>query len=397
MGFQTLEQALERKHTLVFCGSGGVGKTSLAAATALHGALRGKRVLVVTIDPARRLADSLGLEELGNKAVAIDISRLPGAENGGSLHAMMLDMKTAADELIALFATSEERLQQVLHNQFYKTITESLAGSQEYVAMAKMYDLIKRPEFDTVVIDTAPTKYALDFFEAPTRMLDFLDTKIVGRFLRPIKRLQRFGWDIFRKGSEKIVEQLEKLVGLNVLSEFSAFIIEFEDMFSGMRDRSQLMHGCLQDGNQTILGIVCSANASSVDEAIIFARRLQELGMPLGFLIANRVHRSPFITAEDRDRVWSLLNDESALANLAPALGVDHEQSPAAAVRSLLTDASTAHRFARADQFHLRRLREEAGASIPLATIPFLDQDICDLDRLFLLGSFLFDPPRSTT
>jgi anion-transporting ArsA/GET3 family ATPase len=391
VAFEPLSRAIEEKRALVFCGSGGVGKTTLAAATALFAALRGKRVLVVTIDPARRLADSLGMAELGNVPGPVDLSGMPTPPApGGELQAMMLDTKTAADELVARIAPNEASLRAVLENPIYKIISESLIGTQEYMAMGKIYELMGRPELDLVVIDTAPTRYALDFFEAPTRLLDLLDAEILGRFLRPVKRLQRFGWDVFRRGSSMVVDALERLIGLGVLSDIAAFILEFEDLFSGLRDRSQRMHQALQDPERTMMGIVFSANATSVDEAIYFARRLQELGMPLGFMIVNRVHEDPFRTEEELALIERMGRDESALRRLAVALSGDPDAPAWEAARALVAGSLATRRHALVDRYHLERFERAVGRSVPHACIPFLEEDVCDLRRLYEIGEYLF-------
>ena len=295
-GFK-VDQLLDDRSTriLVCCGAGGVGKTTLAAALGLRAAERGRRVVVLTIDPARRLAQSLGLVELDNTprpVKGID----PAA--GGSLDAMMLDMKRTFDEVIEQHATPE-KAEQILANPFYQALSSSFAGTQEYMAMEKLGQLRAqadaeaaqgRPTWDLIVVDTPPSRSALDFLDAPQRLGSFLD----GRFIRVLTAPARAGGRAYLKVVSAAVGTatgvLTKILGAQVLTDVQTFVSAMDTMFGGFRERAESTYRLLQAPG-TAFVVVAAPEPDALREASFFVDRLAAERMPLAGLVLNRVHR----------------------------------------------------------------------------------------------------------
>jgi len=270
---------------IVCCGSGGVGKTTTAAAFALRAAERGRDVVVLTIDPARRLAQSLGLTELDN--TPRPVAGIDGSA-GGRLHAMMLDMKRTFDDIVVEHADAG-RAEQILSNPFYQSLSASFAGTQEYMAMEKLGQLHARGEWDLIVVDTPPSRSALDFLDAPNRLGSFLD----GRFIRVLSAPAKVGgfgaFKLLASGVSLVTGALGKLLGSGLLADVQAFVNALDTMFGGFRDRADATYQLLQ-AKGTSFVVVASPEADALREASFFARRLAEEKMPLAGLVLNRVH-----------------------------------------------------------------------------------------------------------
>ena len=235
----TLERALATKRILVACGSGGVGKTTTAAALALRAARSGRRVLVCTIDPSRRLATSLGLNQLSGKPRAIELSRLaPPPARGGALWAMVLDVKSTFDALVARHTPDAAARERILGNRFYRHISAALAGSHEYMAMEKLLELSADERWDLVVLDTPPTRHALDFLEAPDRLVDFLDTSVLRWFLRPYFVAGRLTLKVATRTGAIAFRLADRFLGLQFLQDLSEFFLAFESMYDGFKERA---------------------------------------------------------------------------------------------------------------------------------------------------------------
>ena len=279
---------------IVCCGSGGVGKTTTAAAFALRAAERGRDVVVLTIDPARRLAQSLGLTELDNTPRPVqDID----TSAGGRLHAMMLDMKRTFDEIVVEHADSG-RAEQILSNPFYQSLSASFAGTQEYMAMEKLGQLHASGEWDLIVVDTPPSRSALDFLDAPNRLGSFLD----GRFIRVLSAPAKVGglgaFKLLTSGVGLVTGALGKLLGSGLLADVQSFVNALDTMFGGFRERAEATYRLLQ-AKGTSFVVVAAPEADALREASFFARRLAEEKMPLAGLVLNRVHpRLTDLTAE---------------------------------------------------------------------------------------------------
>ena len=281
-----IDEVLDTRRIVVCCGSGGVGKTTTAAALGLRAAERGRRVVVVTIDPARRLAQSLGLQELDNTPRLVEGS---GAD-GGELHAMMLDMKRTFDDIVVAHA-DPERAQQILTNPFYVSLSSSLAGTQEYMAMEKLGQLHASGEWDLVVVDTPPTRSALDFLDAPQRLTSFLDGRFIRLMLAPAKAGGRAYLRVVNVGVQTFTAVISRVTGAGLLHDLREFFAAFESLFGGFRERAQQTYDLLKDSN-TAFVVVATPDPAALREAAYFVERLSAEQMPLAGIVVNRVHRT---------------------------------------------------------------------------------------------------------
>lgn len=281
-----LAELLDGKQVAVCAGSGGVGKTTTSASIAIGMAARGKRVAVLTIDPAKRLADSLGLSELGTELCEVDPKLFTphGVEITGELHAAMLDPKRTFDELIERYAPDHETYERILENRIYQELSNAIAGSQEYMAMEKLLELHEEGDFDLLVLDTPPSRNALDFLDAPKRLARFIDGRSLRVFLAP----GRFGLRIAGRGGSMIFSALKRVTGIDLLNDLSEFFSNFADMASGFSERAQRVDSLLRGKDSTFL-LICSPENEPVDEAIFFRRMLKEQKLPFGGAIVNKV------------------------------------------------------------------------------------------------------------
>ncbi|MHC3471501.1 ArsA family ATPase [Streptomyces sp. 7R007] len=272
---------------VVCCGSGGVGKTTTAAALGLRAAERGRKVVVLTIDPARRLAQSMGIDSLDNIP-----RRVKGIEDsaGGELHAMMLDMKRTFDEIVEAHA-DPERAAAILSNPFYQSLSAGFAGTQEYMAMEKLGQLRARDEWDLIVVDTPPSRSALDFLDAPKRLGSFLDGKLIRVLLAPAKVGGRAGMKFLNVGMSMMTGALGKLLGGQLLKDVQTFVAAMDSMFGGFRTRADATYKLLQAPGTAFL-VVAAPERDALREAAYFVERLAAEDMPLAGLVLNRVHGS---------------------------------------------------------------------------------------------------------
>ena len=275
----------ENTRILVCCGSGGVGKTTTAAALAVRAAERGRKTVVLTIDPARRLAQALGLKELDNQPRQVV---LEGFEPAGALNAMMLDMRRTFDDMVRTHA-GPERAEQILNNRFYQTISTSFSGTQEYMAMEKLSQLAGTGEWDLIVVDTPPSRSALDFLEAPQRLSTVLDSKLIKMLASParaggssLRKLVGAGFGVFAK-------VVSTVIGGQLMADASAFVQAFDSTFGGFRERAEHTYQLLRSPGTSFL-VIASPEADALREASYFVERLATERMPLAGLIANRTH-----------------------------------------------------------------------------------------------------------
>lgn len=279
---QQLAKLVEEKKLLVCVGSGGVGKTTMAATIGLWAARRGRKVLVLTIDPARRLANSLGLEAIGNTETRIDLG-----EAEGELWAMMLDTKTTFDDLIRRSAPDEQVRDAILDNRIYQTLSAHFSGSQEYMAGEALYDIVESGRYELVVLDTPPAKNALDFLEASARLAQFLDPRIIKIFLSPMEERRFFGR--FFMGTSAVVFRLLGVVfGKEFLADFSEFLRNFEPFYEGFRTRHEAVVSMLR-AKETAFLTICAPNEPSIEVARFFNEELEKRGLSKGALIVNQV------------------------------------------------------------------------------------------------------------
>jgi TRC40/GET3/ArsA family transport-energizing ATPase len=347
---------LEGKEICVCAGAGGVGKTTTSAAIAVGMARRGLKVAVLTIDPARRLADSLGLPEIGNEERRIEL------DAPGELWAMMLDAKTTFDEIVAKHAPDASTREAVLSNRIYKELSTAVAGSQEYMAMEKLHELHEEGRYDLLVLDTPPTRNALDFLDAPDRLSRFIDSRSLQFFLAP----SRTGLKIFSRGTGMLFSILKRVTGVDLLKDLSDFFASFGDMAQGFRERAKAVKELLADDRTTFV-LVTSPAHEAIEEAKFFRDRLEEAGMPFGAVIVNRMH------------VEEPGEDES---DLAESLGPELAEKVAANFEDF-------HALAVRDRENVERLTGDMGDR-PLIIVPYLDEDIHDLEGIEAMDEFLF-------
>ncbi len=377
-----LEVLMERR-ILVCVGSGGVGKTTTAAALALAAARRGKRTLVLTIDPARRLANSLGLESLGHQVQQVDPALIrPGAQSDrGELHAMMLDQKQAFDEVVSRHAKDPAAVQRILANPVYAQISGSLAGAQEYAAMAKLHDFDRSGQWDLIVVDTPPTAHALDFLDAPRKLSEAIDSPAIEWF----RKLQGQGgsrWSLVGKTGAFVLKRLAKFVGSKFIEDLGVFFTEFNDILGGFRQRAEETFALLRQPRVGFV-LVASPEPMAVHEAIAFHERLVTAGMPfVGFVVNKLIPSRPF--------AGGMPAIEQALAAHpgVVALGLSATTRTMAA-QALVNAHLEIETLALADLTALSQLRAAGGASSLLVEVPLQRDDVHDVERLVGLEQFL--------
>ena len=286
---------LARDQRVVACvGAGGVGKTTLAAAIALGAARRGERALVLTVDPARRLADALGVGELGNdpRPLPPDTLQALGLPEGVRCDALMLDVKQTFDGLVERFAPDAAARARILDNPIYRHVSDALAGSAEYTAMEKLYEMHARGDYDVLVLDTPPSAHALDLLEAPARLLGLLDSAFLQHLLHPAMQAGRFGMRLFQRGLHTVFQTLERITGLGFLEDLSEFALAFESMSEGFRDRAHAVQDLLL-GPDTAFVLACGPHAESVTHARALLGRLDDAGAHVAGFVANRLRMWP--------------------------------------------------------------------------------------------------------
>ncbi len=374
-----VRESLRHKRIAVCVGSGGVGKTTVAAALGLQRALDGGRALVCTIDPARRLAAALGLglDSLGNVESRVPDHKFAaaGLAPTGQLHAMMLDVKRTWDDLVARHAPDRQRQDRIFRNRIYQQMSSALAGSQEYMAMEKLYELSTERDYDLVVLDTPPTAHALDFLEAPDRILDFLGNETARLLLRPALGAGQVGLRLFQLGGSYIARTLSRFTGSDVLRDVAEFMAGFQGMYEGFKTRAAAVRALLAEP-QVGFVIVSSPSPLSVDEALFFHERLHAESMPIAGVVMNRV--TPDLWPED--------GDPPGPEPLARALGGRGEADGALAGRLALTLAEH-QALACADAREAERLFGAIPA--PREVVPRLEGDVHDLAGLAELAARL--------
>jgi anion-transporting ArsA/GET3 family ATPase len=362
---------LDGKEVCICAGSGGVGKTTTSAAIATGMAARGMKVCVLTIDPAKRLADSLGLEELGNEAKQVEPSLLEsqGVEMEGELWAMQLDAKATFDELVRRHAPDEETRDRVLSNRIYQQISNALAGSQEYMAMEKLFELHSEGRFDLLVLDTPPTRDALDFLDAPRRLTQFIEGRSMKVFMKPTG----IGMRIAGRGASMMFGILKRLIGFDLLADLSEFFNAFSGMVDGFQERAKRVNELLADPATSFL-VVCGPQGEPITEAVYFHRKLVEAKLPFGGVVVNKVHSlGERVDGDGQDLVRALeerLRDED-LARRVAANFADYR--------------ALAERDARNIDHLAAELRTQS-----VIRVPYLDEDVHDLAGLVEINRYLF-------
>jgi anion-transporting ArsA/GET3 family ATPase len=367
-----------RTRIIVCCGSGGVGKTTTAAAIGLRAAERGRQACVLTVDPARRLAQSMGLTSLDNTPRQVD-----GVDpaSGGSLHAMMLDMKRTFDEIVEAH-TDPDRAAQILANPFYQSLSSSFAGTQEYMAMEKLGQLRHADEWDLIVVDTPPSRSALDFLDAPQRLGRFLDGRLIRVLTGPAKVGMSF-MGVLNAGFSMMTSALTKILGAQVLKDAQTFVTALDTMFGGFRERAESTYRLLQAPGTSFV-VVATPEPDALREASYFVERLDAERMPLAGLILNRVHTSP-------------ASRLSTARSLAAAENLESQNDVSVPGASSAVAAAALRMHAESMQLgqRERRLAEHftsAHPAVPVAEVAAQPEDVHDLAGLRVVGQLLCEP-----
>ncbi|HEY1451311.1 MAG TPA: ArsA-related P-loop ATPase [Solirubrobacteraceae bacterium] len=371
-GADGLAPRLRGKRVCICLGAGGVGKTTTSAAIALGLAARGQKVAVVTIDPAARLASALGLEQLSGEPHRIDAALLAehGVEGKGELWAMMLDSKGTFDEIVARLSPDEREREQILANPIYRELSSAVAGSQELSAMAKLYELRHERDFDVIVLDTPPSRNAVDFLETPTRLLGFLEGRALKVFLSPGGLAAR----VFGRSTGIVFAIFARVTGVDMLSDLSTFFRSLSGILDGFGERTRGVSELLRD-ESTSFWIITSPEPEPAREAPFLAQRLSETGMSLDGLIVNRVHFDGL--------------DGRSMGQVQELLADDLGERLAHRVASNLADFDV---LVRRDRETIARLSEQLCEPDPIL-VPHLDEEVRDVNGLARLATHLFGAP----
>ena len=376
----TLDDVVDHGRIAVCCGSGGVGKTTTAAILAIEGARRGRRAVVVTIDPAKRLANALGLDGLTNEPILIDPSRWDPSDDrlpGGALSAMMLDTKSTFDDLVTRYAESPAQAQRILANNFYANISGALSGTQEYMAMEKLHELYEDGGFDLIVVDTPPSRHALDFLDAPARLLRLLNNPIFRILMVPTRTYLK----VAGAAVQAFIRRVSRVVGAAVVDDIVTFFRAFEGMEEGFRTRAARVVEILEK-DETRFVLVTSPRRDAIEEARFFAERIGDHDLTVDALIVNRVHPR--------------FGKESAAFLRARGESLGELTLPRRAQRDARD--RLAERYDNVANFNEVAERERAQIetvrvrtrSAAVAFVPYLAHDVHDFDALTEMGRILF-------
>ncbi|MBI4516803.1 MAG: ArsA family ATPase [Deltaproteobacteria bacterium] len=366
---KTLDRIIQQHRVIICAGSGGVGKTSTAAAVALYAAERGARAMVLTIDPARRLADALGLRQMGGEECIVPVS------GSGTLSALMLDQKGAWDALVERHAPSPAVRDRILANRFYQHLSQSFAGSQEYMAIEQLCELYECGRYDLIVVDTPPTQHALDFLEAPQRIADFLDKNVVKWFVRPYFSA---GWATFRlvnRTAGVLFRKLEEATGVAALAEVSDFFTSMAGLFENFEARVRRVYELLR-ARQTAFVLVVSPEEQVLREAEHFCRMVRELRVALRAVVFNRVHT-------EHSGARGVLERERLEALVTRAGG-------GAATAALVENFLRFEAVARGDMARIAAFRRRLRKAVAVAEVPNFDADLHDVAGLQRMHRYLF-------
>jgi len=378
-----LNDVVDHGSIAVCCGSGGVGKTTTAAVIAIEGARRGRRCVVVTIDPAKRLANALGLDELANEPRRIDVARWdPDGTRveGGELSAMMLDTKSTFDGLVTRYADSPTQAQRILANNFYRNISSALSGTQEYMAMEKLHELHEDGGFDLIVVDTPPSRHALDFLDAPARLLRLLNNPVFRVLMVPTRTYLK----IAGAAVQAFIRTVSKVIGGEVVDDIVTFFRSFEGMEEGFRTRAARVVEILKQP-ETRFVLVTSPRRDAIEEARFFAEQIGDHDLSVDALVVNRVHPQfgTELSAGLRARVETLLE---------LGLGRETERQARNRLAARYQNLAEFNEIAERERAQIETVRVRT-RSAAVAFVPYLPHDVHDFTALAVIGRILFAAP----
>ncbi len=368
-----LDELVRNARILLCCGSGGVGKTTTAAVLAMHAARQGRRAVVVTIDPAKRLADALGL---GPDGLSNEPTRVEVVDASGELWAMMLDTRTTFDAIVGRYSATPEQAEAITGNRFYRNISGALSGTQEYMAAEKLYELHHDPRFDLVVVDTPPTRNALDFLDAPARLTGFLDHRVYRALTMPSK----LGLKVLGTATQLVLRPIAKVIGGEVVTDVMGFFQAFDGMEAGFRDRAQTVIGLLRDP-KTLYVLVASPRRDALAEAGFFAGKLTDAGLAVSAVVVNRLH--PQFGTEDAVGGSSARSGRGSGSKTTQI----HDQKPA--ISQAQANLAELRQVATLERAALAPLFAQVGTACR-AEVPLLAGDVHDLAGLAEIEGHLF-------
>ena len=392
---RSLESLLATREIVIFCGSGGVGKTTTAAAAALGAASElGAKALVLTIDPARRLADALGVEEFGNleRRVPDDLIRAAGLEPRGELYAAMLDTKRSWDELVLRHAPNEETAYRILENRLYQNIAARFVQSHDYIAIERLYDIHASGRYDLVVIDTPPSRNAIDFLDAPKRMADFFGGRLLRWLTMPYRVGGKRGARMINFASRPFYQLADRVLGSQFLQDIAEFFLNFQTMYDGFRTRARAVERLLYD-RRTSFVVVTTLEGAPLREGEFFSEQLTTRGFHLGAMVLNRVLPEALLSDEGARAAAVLAADSESLGKMLSDLDLP-ELSDAERNARVLRIASQSFRDFSVVAKREAELRNEL-SRLPdvVASVPAFTDDISDLDGLARIAAALFGRP----
>ena len=378
-----LGDVLNSHQVVVTVGSGGVGKTTTSAAMALHAAMQGRRVLCLTIDPARRLANSLGLDEMttSEQEVPASLFEKHGLTPKGSLFAMMLDTKTTFDELVTRYSASPDARDRILNNQVYQYVASSLAGTQEYMAMEKLHEVRTDSRWDLVILDTPPTSNALDFLDAPERLIDAIDSPAMRWFIQVFEGAGKTGFGLVGKGAAILLKGLARFTGIEFLEQVAEFVSGINALFGGFKERAEAVSNALR-GDEVAFVLVTSPDPLAIEEARFFSEKLDAGGMRRQAVVINQMHQlidEPHISETEQ------------LELLKAALPADLDAK--SILKRLQLALQNERDWAVADRVEGDRLAAQLGADGHVVEVPAFDEDVHDIAALARVANYLTEAP----
>jgi anion-transporting ArsA/GET3 family ATPase len=386
------EQLLATKEIVVFCGSGGVGKTSVAASAALGAATQlGGKVLVLTIDPARRLATALGLEGLGNLAhrVEPEVLKAAGVEPRGELWAAMLDTKQSWDDLVLRHAKDEETAYRILENRLYHNITARFVQSHDYIAMERLFEIHSSGEYDLIVVDTPPTRNAIDFLEAPARMADFFGSRLLRWLTMPYRIGGKRGSRVMNVASRPFYQIADRILGSKFLEDIAEFFLNFQSMYDGFQQRARAVEHLLHD-RRTTFTIVTTLEAAPLYEAERFCTELTSREFHLGALVLNKTLPDGLLDPAGATAATAFIDEAGPLATSLAATGDPAFEDVPRVARVLRTIGESYRNFS-VVALREAELRSELARTPELVVrVPTFEQDIGDVEGLAVLCRHLF-------